>query len=294
MARVRQVLGTAAAAAGLLTTTWLIGAPSASAHGYVSGPYSRAAACKLGLNTGCGSLAYEPQSLEAPKGFPVAGPADGRIASAGGAFPELDAQTASRWYKNAVSTGPITLDWTYTAAHRTSQWRYYLTKQDWNPDTPIKRSDLELIGTIAHDGSAASTNIRHTVVLPSNRSGYHVLLAVWDVADTANAFYNVIDLNVANASATTSPPAPTASATASATPTPKPPITPTPTTTPTPTASVTPAPRPTGSAPAWNPRARYRTGDRVSYGGRVYRCIQGYQGWGDPNWINAPSLWSPA
>ncbi len=31
-----------------------------------------------------------------------------------------------------------------------------------------------------------------------DRSGYHVILAVWDVADTANAFYNVIDVNLIN------------------------------------------------------------------------------------------------
>lgn len=29
---------------------------------------------------------YEPQSLEAPKGFPQGGPIDGKIASAGGKF----------------------------------------------------------------------------------------------------------------------------------------------------------------------------------------------------------------
>ena len=31
--------------------------------------------------------------------------------------------------------------------------------------------------------------------------GYHVILAVWDVADTANAFYNVIDVDVKGDSA---------------------------------------------------------------------------------------------
>lgn len=30
------------------------------------------------------------------------------------------------------------------------------------------------------------------------RNGYHVILAVWDVADTSNAFYNVIDVNLVN------------------------------------------------------------------------------------------------
>ncbi len=70
--------------AALLSPIALLGTAMAlanpvQAHGYVSGPYSRAAACKMGLNTNCGGIVYEPQSLEAPKGFPVTGPADGVV-----------------------------------------------------------------------------------------------------------------------------------------------------------------------------------------------------------------------
>lgn len=35
-------------------------------------------------------------------------------------------------------------------------------------------------------------------MIPANRTGYHIILAVWDVDDTANAFYNVMDVNVKN------------------------------------------------------------------------------------------------
>jgi chitin-binding protein len=183
----------------LLGTALTLASP-VQAHGYVSGPYSRAAACKMGLNTNCGSIVFEPQSLEAPKGFPVTGPPDGRIASAGSAFTELDQQAYGRWYQNPISTGPLTINWTYTAAHRTSQWSYYMTKQNWDPNAPLKRADLELISTVAHDGSAANTRPAHAITVPANRSGYHVILAIWDVADTVNAFYNVIDVNVTGGS----------------------------------------------------------------------------------------------
>ena len=179
----------------LLGTALALASP-VQAHGYVSGPYSRAAACKMGLNTNCGGIVYEPQSLEAPKGFPLTGPMDGRIASAGTGFTELDQQTYGRWYKNNISTGPMTINWTYTAAHRTSQWSYYMTKQSWDPNAPLKRADLELVSRVGHDGSAANTKPAHSITVPANRSGYHVILAIWDVADTVNAFYNVIDVNV--------------------------------------------------------------------------------------------------
>jgi Uncharacterized protein conserved in bacteria len=55
---------------------------------------------------------------------------------------------------------------------------------------------FELIPEVQHDGSRASTNPDHMITVPSDRSGYHVILAVWDVADTVNAFYNAIDVNV--------------------------------------------------------------------------------------------------
>lgn len=61
----------------------------AYAHGYMDSPASRALLCKQGENNNCGAVQYEPQSIEAKKGFPEAGPEDGKIAS-GGIFLELD------------------------------------------------------------------------------------------------------------------------------------------------------------------------------------------------------------
>lgn len=71
-------------------------------------------------------------------------------------------------------------------------------KKGWDPNKPLTRAELEPIGTVKHDGSAASNNLTHTINVPTDRNGYHVILAVWDVADTSNAFYNVIDVNLVN------------------------------------------------------------------------------------------------
>ena len=192
----RMGTGAVATAAALLGAGVITSAP-ANAHGYVEGPVSRTAACNLGLNTGCGSLVYEPQSLEGPKGYPAGGPADGQIASAGGLFGGLlDQQSSDRWYKNDITTGPLLIDWKYTAPHSTAKWHYYMTKPGWNPNAPLDRGDFELIADVQHDGSKAITNPDHTITIPADRSGYHVILAVWDIADTVNSFYNVIDVNV--------------------------------------------------------------------------------------------------
>ncbi|HHY2674759.1 lytic polysaccharide monooxygenase [Bacillus toyonensis] len=196
----KKSLGAVALTAGIIGTTLI--PQNAYAHGFVEKPGSRSALCSPtygALNVNCGSVMYEPQSLEAPKGFPQAGPVDGQIASAGGKFGGiLDQQTADRWFKNTITGGENTFTWKFTAPHLTSKWHYYITKIGWNPNKALTRADFEPIGTVQHDGSAASNNVAHKINVPTNRSGYHVILAVWDVADTANAFYNVIDVNLIN------------------------------------------------------------------------------------------------
>lgn len=202
-----------------LAVAGTVAAVPAGAHGYVQAPDSRTHLCKTGENRDCGGLQYEPQSLEGLKGFPAGGPADGQIASAGGLFGgKLDEQSPTRWAKTDIQAGPLVFDWTYTAPHRTAKWHYYMTKQGWNQNAPLSRDSLELIGEVQHDGSAASTNPDHVITVPANRSGYHVILAVWDVADTVNAFYNVIDVNVTGSAVVdTTPPSTPASVVASAT-----------------------------------------------------------------------------
>ncbi|RMI09511.1 hypothetical protein EBM89_10030 [Cellulomonas triticagri] len=174
-------------------------APTAWSHGYVGGEESGLVArAAMKENVGLGDVQYEPQSIEGRKGFPEAGPADGQLASAGNArFAELDEQSADRWLKNEISPGRNTLSWTYTAPHPTTKWEYFMTKPGWDPEQPLQRSSLELIETVVHDGTRPNQGEAHVVDVPADRSGYHVIYAVWTVDDTANAFYNVIDVDVA-------------------------------------------------------------------------------------------------
>ncbi|WP_410769731.1 lytic polysaccharide monooxygenase [Fontibacillus sp. BL9] len=168
----------------------------ASAHGYIDSPGSRGYLCKTGQNSDCGAVVYEPHSLEAPKGFPAAGPADGKIASAGGIFPKLDEQSSTRWAKVNISSGTNTFTWKLTAPHRTASWKYYITKPNWNPDAPLTRDSFDLTPfcSVDYGGVQPPYTYSDTCNVPA-RTGYHVILAVWEVADTANAFYNVIDVN---------------------------------------------------------------------------------------------------
>ncbi|UUZ46603.1 lytic polysaccharide monooxygenase [Massilia sp. B-10] len=63
-------------AAGLCA---LLTSGSLWAHGYITMPEARGFLCKQGGNSSCGAIQWEPQSLEAPTGFPSGGPADGTI-----------------------------------------------------------------------------------------------------------------------------------------------------------------------------------------------------------------------
>ncbi|GKU77903.1 lytic polysaccharide monooxygenase [Paenibacillus sp. L3-i20] len=172
---------------------------SASAHGYMESPASRAYMCKDKLNTGCGAIIYEPQSLEAEGNFPESGPADGQIAGAGG-FKELNEQTKDRWKKVTLNGGKNTFTWKLTANHVSESWKYYITKKDWDPNKPLTRDALEAkpFCTIDYKGAKPPMNVSHDCDVPTDRSGYHLILGVWEIADTINAFYNVVDVNLVN------------------------------------------------------------------------------------------------
>ncbi len=194
---------TAALACTLTATLILGGATAAFAHGYVGNSGSDVVArVAMQDNGDIGAIRWEPQSLEGPKGFTLdprtGGPADGKIASAGvGSASRLDEQSPARWKENEVSIGQaLRVGWQYTAPHRSSEWRYYITKNGWDQSAPLARSSLQELTTVKHDGSAAPQGVQHQVTLPADHRGDHVLVAVWDVADTANAFYNVIDIRI--------------------------------------------------------------------------------------------------
>lgn len=166
------------------------------AHGYVTQPGSRAyfgTAAAGNLNQNVGRAQWEPQSIEALKNTFI----DGKIASAGvTGFEPLDEQTATRWHKSQINTGSLNVSWTLTAQHRTSTWDYYMTKPGWNPNEPLKFSDFERIGQVNDNATVPPKLVSHTISVPQDRNGYHIILAVWNISDTVNAFYQVMDVNV--------------------------------------------------------------------------------------------------
>ncbi|WP_152647975.1 lytic polysaccharide monooxygenase [Demequina sediminicola] len=163
----------------------------ASAHGWVTSPPSRQDHCASGTTSfDCGAIAYEPQSVEAPKGS--------MKCSGGSDFAVLDDESLP-WPRTNVGSS-LTLQWQLTAAHSTSTWEYFL--------------DGELIATYDQGGQQPPSNIQHTLTgLPA---GDHTLLARWNIADTPMAFYNCVDITVGGGGT----PDPTPTGTPDPTPTP--------------------------------------------------------------------------
>ncbi|GAA3125065.1 lytic polysaccharide monooxygenase [Streptomyces rameus] len=189
------VLGAVTAGAFALSTG------GASGHGYTDLPISRQKLCQNGTVTNCGQIQWEPQSVEGPKGFPAAGPADGQLCNGGlSQFAQLSAPTTpsgAAWPTTKVTGGQsYTFRWQFTAMHATTDFKYYVTKPGWNQNHNLSRSDLNLTPflTVPYNGQRPPATLSHSGTLPSGLSGHHVILAVWTIADTGNAFYACSDV----------------------------------------------------------------------------------------------------
>ncbi|ARZ02125.1 acetylglucosamine-binding protein [Yersinia ruckeri] len=179
---------------------------SALAHGYIETPPSRNFLCsEMGknMNKDCGAVQYEPQSSgETADGFPEQGPEDGKLASGTNYLSvNLNQQTATRWHKVKMQSGPQDFKWTFLAAHPITDFKYYMTKQDWNPNQPLTRDSFDLTPFCVIPGGPASTtsSTTHECDVPE-RTGYQVIYGAWDVSDTPGTFYQMIDAEFGSAS----------------------------------------------------------------------------------------------
>lgn len=186
----------ASAGLGFAAASVLATGGTAQAHGYATDPTSRQAFCAQGEVADCGAIIWEPQSVEGPKGFPQDGPADGEICSGGNqGFAELDDPRGGEWPATSLSPGSHTFHWTFTARHSTTDFQYFITNDAYDPSQPLTRADLESepFLTVPMDGRAPGETESHEGTVPQ-KSGKHLILAVWNVDDTGNAFYACSDV----------------------------------------------------------------------------------------------------
>ena len=209
-------------------------AATASAHGYILTPPSRQAQCAQHTVT-CDSIQWEPQSVEGPKGLRNC---HGNVER----FKELNDDNKP-WRATSVGR-TVNFTWTFTARHATYNFEYYIGN--------TRLAEFRL------NNQQPPATLTHTVNL-GNRSGRVKVLAIWNIGDTANAFYSCVDLQV-NGSAE-----------------------------PAPTPEPTPAPPPASGT--WAAGTAYAVGSTVTYNGTTYRALQSHTalpGWEPPS---TPALW---
>ncbi|WP_113699754.1 lytic polysaccharide monooxygenase auxiliary activity family 9 protein [Nonomuraea lactucae] len=168
MRRTLRLLATAVIA---IAATMFVAQP-AQAHGYVNSPPSRQAFCARGQVPNCGEIIYEPQSVEGPKGLRNC---HGNV----GRFAQLSDESKP-WPVTSVGR-TVTFRWTFTARHRTSNYEYFVGGTR--------------VASFSGNNQQPPETVSHTVNL-GNRTGRQKVLAIWNIADTANAFYACIDLRV--------------------------------------------------------------------------------------------------
>ncbi|MFI7597301.1 lytic polysaccharide monooxygenase [Actinoplanes sp. NPDC049681] len=252
----RRTIACSLAALGTVGTSLAVAAP-AQAHGYVADPPSRQALCQQGAVPDCGPIQYEPQSVEGPKG----------LRTCDGGLPQFAALSddSRQWPAKAVGTS-VTFMWHMTARHRTANWEYYIGGKQ----------------VAAVDGQNAQPGemVSHTVDL-SGFSGRQTVLAVWNIGDTPNAFYNCVDVDINGTGGQASAPSPEKPREPYSWEVP-PPIAP---------QEVVAHQR---AADEWAAGVDYKLGDQVTHQGVRYTCRQAHTSlttW-EPS-INTLALWLP-
>jgi predicted carbohydrate-binding protein with CBM5 and CBM33 domain len=234
--------------AAVVTSLFVAVAP-ASAHGYISSPPSRQANCAQGKVANCGDIVYEPQSVEAPKGST-------QCNGGGSRFAVLN-DNSKAWPVASVGQ-TVTFNWVLTARHSTTTWEYFIGGT--------------LLASFNDGGAQPGATKSHTVGM-KGFTGRQTVLARWNIADTINAFYSCVDVNIGGGGS-------------------QPPPTTTPPTTRPPTTPPTTAPTNPPAGGTWAAGTSYAVGATVTYGGASYRCRQAHTaiaGWEPPN---VPALWT--
>ncbi|WP_049721694.1 lytic polysaccharide monooxygenase [Gilvimarinus polysaccharolyticus] len=199
-------------AAIMTSTVALFSTVDAQAHGYVSSPKSRVIQCKEDgvenptLPACIAAKAAGNGGLYTPQEVAVGGVRDdhrdfipdGKLCSVGRS--NLAGMDLNRtdWPATSVNPGLMNFVWTNTAAHKTTYFRYYITREGHDFSHPLRWDDLELIHDSGFaDQEAVST---HNVNLPY-RTGRHVVYSIWQrdwVRDAAEGFYQCIDVDFGN------------------------------------------------------------------------------------------------
>ncbi|MFF2044240.1 lytic polysaccharide monooxygenase [Kitasatospora sp. NPDC058170] len=189
-------------------------AGTASAHGTMTNPVSRVAACyaegpENPKSQVCKDLValsgtqplydWNEVNIANADGHHQALIPDGKLCSANrDKYKALDLPRAD-WPATPVSSGSFNFKFRVTAPHQGNQ-TVYITKQSWDPTKPLKWSDLEPtpVAVVPTSRTAADGYYNYTGTLPQ-RTGRQLLYTVWQRTDSPEAFYSCSDVDFGKA-----------------------------------------------------------------------------------------------
>lgn len=108
------------------------------------------------------------------------------------------------WPRISVSGGQkLDVQWHYEMPHVTRGYNWWITRNGWNPQQRVTRAQLEDAPFMKEhytfepfhqhkEKMVAKTS--HSVTLPMGKTGHHVLMVAWIIADTGKAFYQAWDV----------------------------------------------------------------------------------------------------
>lgn len=180
----------------------------AAAHGSMTDPVSRVAACyaegpEAPKSAACGAAvaAAGTQAFYDWNGVNIANAAgqhkslipDGQLCSAGNAkYKGLDLARAD-WPASPMTAGAHTFRYKGTAPHKGS-FELYVTKDGYDPSKPLKWSDLEPTPFAkATDPGMQNGDYVFGGTVPK-KTGRHLIYSVWQRSDSPEAFYTCSDV----------------------------------------------------------------------------------------------------
>ncbi|MEU3406308.1 lytic polysaccharide monooxygenase [Streptomyces sp. NPDC006670] len=180
----------------------------AAAHGSMTDPVSRVAACyaegpEAPKSAACKAAvaASGPQAFYDWNAVNIANAAgksrslipDGQLCSAGNPkYKGLDLARAD-WPATPMTAGAHTFRYKGTAPHKGS-FELYVTKDGYDPSKPLKWSDLEAVPFAkATDPAMRDGDYVFGGTLPK-KSGRHLIFSVWQRSDSPEAFYTCSDV----------------------------------------------------------------------------------------------------
>ncbi|MFF4370971.1 lytic polysaccharide monooxygenase [Streptomyces sp. NPDC001594] len=180
----------------------------AAAHGSMTDPVSRVAACyaegpEAPKSAACKAAvaASGPQAFYDWNAVNIANAAgksrslipDGQLCSAGNPkYKGLDLARAD-WPATPMTAGAHTFRYKGTAPHKGS-FELYVTKDGYDPSKPLKWSDLEAAPFAkATDPAMRNGDYVFGGTLPK-KSGRHLIFSVWQRSDSPEAFYTCSDV----------------------------------------------------------------------------------------------------